>query len=336
MSFHRVSCICAALTVSVAAASYGQSKLDEQVSEKLKLSKAETSQLKALSGLVDAVAAGKEPAPADAKISVQNHFIRSATNVFVPYVLEIEAGKFASFPVALYVRAVGKGAPAAGPGPAFTDIYFANANSFVSAGQGTVQLTRALELPPGDFDVTFALSEAPPRNGKTPPKRVVHVQPISVPDFSKDLTTSSIVIAKSLEDAPQQLTPRQQMEQPFTLGGQKITPTFTPAFAKSDELLFVFLIYNVGGTPEGKPDIDVGYTVSRGEEAKPFAKMPTTSFNGTTLPAEFNLNAGHQVMVAQGVPLASFAPGEYKLGIGITDKAKNQTITRTVPFTVVP
>ena len=160
----------------------------------------------------------------------------------------------------------------------------------------------------------------------------MHVQPISVPDFSKELTTSSIVLAKNMEDAPQQLTPRQQMEQPFTIGGQKITPTFTPAFAKSGELLFVFLIYNVGGTPEGKPDIDVGYTVSRGEEAKPFAKMPTTSFNGTTLPAEFNLNAGHQVMVAQGVPLASFAPGEYKLGIGITDKTKNQTITRTVPF----
>ena len=135
MSFHRVLCISAALTVSMAAVSHGQSKLDEQVSEKLKLSKAETSQLKALAGLVDAVAAGKEPAPADAKISVQNHFIKSSTNVFVPYVLEIEAGKFTSFPVALYVRAVGKGAPAGAPGPAFTDIYFANANNFVNAGR---------------------------------------------------------------------------------------------------------------------------------------------------------------------------------------------------------
>ena len=76
----------------------------------------------------------------------------------------------------------------------------------------------------------------------------------------------------------------------------------------------MFLIYNVGGTPEGKPDIDVGYTVSRGEEAKPFAKMATTSFNGTTLPAEFNLNAGHQVMVAQGVPLGNLCAGRIQTG----------------------
>jgi hypothetical protein len=336
MSVHRVLCISAALTFSMAAVSHGQSKPEDQTAEKMKLSKAEMSQFKALSGLVDAIAAGKEPAPSDVKLSVQNHFLRSATNVFVPYVVEIEGGPFTSFPVALYIRAVGKGTLATAPAPAFTDIYFADANSFVNTGKNTVQLTRALELPPGDFDVTFAMSEAPPRNSKTPPKRVVHVHPISVPELSKELTTSSIVLATGLEESPQKLTPRQQMEQPFTIGGQKITPTFTPAFAKSAEMLFVFLIYNEGATPEGKPDIEVGYTVSRGEEAKPFAKMPTTLFNATTLPAEFNLGAGHQVMVAQGVPLSSFAPGEYKLGIGITDKTKNQTITRTVPFTVSP
>ena len=68
----------------------------------MKLSKAEMSQFKALSGLVDAIAAAKEPAPSDVKLSVQNHFIRLATNVFVPYVLEIEGGQFTSFPVALY------------------------------------------------------------------------------------------------------------------------------------------------------------------------------------------------------------------------------------------
>ncbi len=237
--------------------------------------------------------------------------------------------------MALYVRAVAKGNPAAAAAPVFTDVFFANANNFVNAGD-TMQLMRAMELPAGEFDITFALSEAPPRNAKTPPKRVVHRHSLAVPDYSKELTTSSIMLAKNLEESPQVLTPRQQMEQPFTIGGQKITPTFTPSFAKSDELLFVFLVYNPGATPEGKPDLEVAYTVSRAAEAKPFAKMPNTQFNATTLPAEFNLTAGHQVMVAQGVPLASFAPGDYKLGIGITDKTKNQTITRDIPFTVIP
>jgi hypothetical protein len=126
------------------------------------------------------------------------------------------------------------------------------------------------------------------------------------------------------------------MEQPFTIGGQKITPSFTSTFSKAGELLFLFLVYNEGATPAGKPDLDVAFTLSRATETKPFAKMPTASFNATTLPAEFSLTAGHQVLVAQGLPLASIAPGEYKLAIAITDKTSNQTITREVPFTVTP
>ena len=68
--------------------------------------------------------------------------------------------KPSSFPVALYVRAQRKGATSAASEPVFTDIYFANANSFTSPGQDSVQVSRALELPPGDFEVTFAISEA--------------------------------------------------------------------------------------------------------------------------------------------------------------------------------
>jgi hypothetical protein len=107
-------------------------------------------------------------------------------------------------------------------------------------------------------------------------------------------------------------------------------------FAKSAELLFVFFIYNQGAGPSGKPEVDVNYLFYRAAEEKPFSKAATTSFNATTLPAEFNASAGHQLVVGQGIPLASFAPGEYKLEIGITDKISNQTIKRDVPFTVTP
>ena len=64
--------------------------------------------------------------------------------------------------------------------------------------------------------------------------------------ISSGLTTSSIILAKSLEEHPPQLTPQQQLEQPFTIGGNKITPKFHVDFSKSDELLFVFFIYNQG------------------------------------------------------------------------------------------
>ena len=77
MDFYHVFSICGADRLrTVDAAAYGQSKLEEQTAEKLKLSKAEMTQYKALSGLVDAVIAGKEPAPADFKVAFHNHFIR--------------------------------------------------------------------------------------------------------------------------------------------------------------------------------------------------------------------------------------------------------------------
>ena len=67
-------------------------------------------------------------------------------------------------------------------------------------------------------------------------------------------------------------------------------------------------------------------------------RLATQSFNATTLPGQFDLNVGHQVFVGQGIPLKSaqmtFAPGDYRLEIKITDKTNSQTITRNVPFTV--
>jgi hypothetical protein len=157
-----------------------------------------------------------------------------------------------------------------------------------------------------------------------------------VPDFSKGLTTSTIILGTNLEEASQPATAAQQMEQPFTIGGQKITPTFTSTFPKSGEMLFLFLIYNEGASSDGKPDLDVSYSVFRGTEAKPFGKLPTTSFNAATLPAEFNSNAGHQVLVAQGIPLATFAPGDYRVEVGISDKTNGQSIQRPIQFTVAP
>ena len=112
MGFYHVSRVFAALITSamLMTPAYGQSKAQEQTAEKVKLSNAEITQYKALTVLVDAVASGKEPAPRDFTVAFHNHFIRSSTNVFVPYVLEIGPGKPASFPVALYVRAQKKGA----------------------------------------------------------------------------------------------------------------------------------------------------------------------------------------------------------------------------------
>ncbi len=338
MLFRRVSSLVTLALVVASASAVAQDKRQEQKrEEEIKLSKPQLAQLEALSGLVDAAMTGKGPAPADVKLKIQQHFVKSTTNVFVPYIAEVSGGTFSSFPVAVYVRAVPKGTTtlaAKGGDYPFSDLYFLESKSVRSTGADSAEFSRGLQLPAGEFDVYVAMMETQAKNSKAPPKRVVHTHALSVPDLAAGLTTSSIILAKSMEDAPAALTPYQQLEQPFTIGGNKITPTFTPTFAKSGELLFVFFIYNQGTAATGKPDVEVNYLFFRASEAKPFSKAATTSFNATTLPAEFNSSAGHQLVVGQGIPLTSFAPGDYKLQVTIADKTSNQTIMRDVPFTV--
>jgi hypothetical protein len=332
-----------AVTVLLTSPGHAQEKQAAQgkQAEALKLKKPEMAQFQALTALVDAVIAGKEQAPADVKLRLRPHFVKSTAGVYAPYVLEISSDKFTSFPVAIYVRAVNRPAPSAAESKGnypFEDIYFINdANRLRSAGGDVLEFTRGLQLPPGELDVYVAMMETPPRNKSAGPgKRVVHTQAVTVPDFSKGLTTSSVILARSLDESAQAIAADKQLDEPFTFGGYRVTPASTSTLSKSEELLFLFFIYNEAAGSGGKPDVDVEYLFSRAAEAKPFSKAATTSFNATTLPAEFDLNAGHQLVVGQGIPLATFAPGEYKLELRITDKVQKQTITRDVPFTVAP
>lgn len=155
MTFHRFLAVTSALVVATALAtpSYAQENGSEKSPANKKLNKAELAQYQAMSALVDAVMAGKQPAPADVKLKFDNHFAKSATNIFVPYVLEISSGRLASFPVAMYVRAVQKASAAATDKKkdySFENVYFfADSKSVVSTGPDTSEISRALDLAPG-------------------------------------------------------------------------------------------------------------------------------------------------------------------------------------------
>lgn len=351
MNFRRAFAVLGALalTASFTTGAYAQDKNDKNQGQR-KLSGDERKEYVALSELVDAVVAGKQPAPADVKLRFQNHFLKAGDQVYIPYHLEITGGAFTSFPVTMYVRAV-KSVPAgatpasadpkSGEKPAdfpFADVYFLNEQNLTAAGDVT-QIPRALMLAPGDYTLYVAMRAKQPRDRKLgPPKSVVMTQSLSVPDLNKALTTSTVILAKALDPAPEQLTPQQQLEQPFTISGYRMTPSFLSSIPQSGELLFVFVIYNEGVAASGKPDLDVEYNFFRAAEDKPFTKLATQSFNATTLPGQFDIKLGHQVFVGQGIPLKSaamtFAPGDYRLEIKITDKTSSQTILRNVPFTV--
>jgi hypothetical protein len=352
MNFRRAFAVLGALalTASLATGSYAQDK-DKNDGQR-KLSGDERREYVALSELVDAVVAGKQPAPADVKLKLQNHFLKAGDQVYIPYILEMTGGTFTTFPVAMYVRAVKTG-PAAGATPAsagakpgdkpadfpFADVYFLNEKNLTAAGEVT-EIPRALMLAPGDYTLHIAMRERQRGRDKKlgPAKTVVMTQPLSVPDLNNGLTTSTIIMAKALDPASEQLTPQQQLEQPFTISGYRMTPSFSPSIPQAGELLFVFVIYNEGVAASGKPDLDVEYNFFRAAEDKPFTKLANQSFNATTLPSQFDMALGHQVFVGQGIPLKSpqmtFAPGDYRLEIKITDKTNSQTIMRNIPFTV--
>ena len=345
MSFRRLFAVTGALVLA-ASASIPMQAQDKKPAppeqQQRKLTNDEKRDYVALSELVDAVAAGKQPAPADIKLKFQNHFLKSAKNVYVPYILEVSGGTFSSFPVTMYVRAVSKADASAAPATKgieanwpFADVYFLTEKSLTPAGSVS-ELGRALELPAGDYTLYIAMRERQPKDKKQQPKTVVLAQPLTVPDLNTGLATSSVILAKSLDPAPEQLTGQQQLEQPFTISGYKVVPSFgAPIPQASGELMFVFFIYNEGIAASGKPDIDVDYLFYRANEEKAFTKLATQSFNATTLPGQFDLNQGHQVFVGQGIPVKdAFKPGDYRLEIKVTDKTNGQAITRNVPFTV--
>ena len=346
MSFRRVFAAAGALVLaaSTAVAAYAQDKAPAPEQQQRKLSGDERKDYIALSALVDDVISGKQPAPADLKVKFQHHFLKSAKNVYVPYVLEIGGGTFTSFPVTMYVRAVKKAeagaAPAAPAKPGidatwpFADVYFLTEKNLTSVGDHA-ELGRALELAPGEYTLYIGMRERQPKDRKQQPKSLVLAQPLTVPDMNAGLTTSSVILAKALDPAPEQLTGQQQLEQPFTISGYRVVPSFGAPVPMSGELMFVFFIYNEGVAASGKPDLDVEYFFYRASEEKAFTRLATQSFNATTLPGQFDLNLGHQVFVGQGIPVKdAFKPGDYRLEIKVTDKTNGQTVTRNVPFTV--
>ena len=348
MSFRRVLALAGALALAASPSvpTFAQDKkpAPEQQQQQRKLSNEERREYAALSETVDAVMSGKQPAPADVKLTFKHHFLKSNKNVYIPYVLEVTGGAFTSYPVTMYVRAVPKAAAGAAPAAVtkgaemswpFADVYFLTEKSMTTAGD-VASLGRALELPAGEYTLYIALRERQPKDKKQQPKTTVLAQPLTVPDLNTGLATSSIILAKSLDPAPEQLTGQQQLEQPFTISGYRIVPSFGAPIPQADgELMFVFFIYNEGVAASGKPDLDVEYLFYRANEDKAFTKLATQSFNATTLPGQFDLNLGHQVFVGQGIPVKdAFKPGDYRLEIKVIDKTNGQAITRNVPFTV--
>jgi hypothetical protein len=296
----------------------------------------------ALVQLVDAIVAGKQPAPTDIAIKWEaNHFMRGADGTtYIPFSLTLDPSKLASPGVALYVRVISKGAA---PAPAANDkdkkgpAYPWDNVQFLDVPPGG-RVARAMALKAGEYDVLVTVREKSPLENQrnAPPLKAGFLRhTITVPDLAgPELSTSSLLIG-SIEQLPAPLAAAQQQENPYTFGTMRVTPSLDAKLKKSGELEVLFWVYGTQANA-GKPDLQIEYNFHQktAEGEKYFNKTAPQVLNATTLPAQFDLAAGHQLPGSLVVPLASFPVGDYRLEIKLTDKLSGKTLTQNLNFTV--
>jgi len=300
---------------------------------------------------------------------VSNHFVKGQSgDTYVPFTIAVDKAQL-SKGAALYVRIVsaeqaasfasamaamatppkdGKATPPPRPTFAWDSVHF------LDAPDG--QLSRAVQLKPGQYIAFVALKEKSPapagnqrnnrnNNDKNAPAAAAAGpvgllrHEITVPDYNTpDLRTSSVIVAQSVEPLTAALPADQQEANPYVFGPMRIVPSAEGKFSKSGELSVIFWIYGAKEAASGKPDVVVDYSFHQklAEGEKYFNKTAPQPLNAETLPPQFSIAAGHQLPGSLVIPLASFPAGDYRLEIKVTDKPSGAMLTQSVNFTVLP
>jgi hypothetical protein len=326
----------------------------------------------AVIALADAALSGKH-VPSDLSIRWRNDFLKAQRGTFVPFVVTIDSTPPLTTPsVLLYVRLAPRVTPpssARGARPerdsrpdapttaefAVEEIYPIDVRA--AAGQ-PVTVTRGFAAAAGDYDLVIVVRErVNPAEPGLPRRTGVLTRRLLLPDFQgESLTTSSVILADRvtvLETPPREEQPE---ERPYLIGLSEIQPAADTLLRRDEELIVVFLIYNPFVTPERKFDIEVEYhfftrTGDReGRDVTPpagvvrppardgeryFNHTKPQRFTPAIMGPQFDPSAGHPLMAGQGVPLASFPLGEYRLAIRVTDIVTGKSLLKEVDFTIV-
>jgi len=202
-------------------------------------------------------------------------------------------------------------------------------------------LPSAMGVAPGEYDAYILIkeSQASLKNKKQPAKAGLLKVALKVPDYTKpDFGISSVILTKMVQPLKAAPTDADLARNPYIFGQNAVMPSLDFKFSRNDELTILFYVYNAGLDQAGKPNLAVDYNFYHraGETEKFFNKTPTLELNANTLPPAFDVKAGHQLNGGQGLPLASFEPGEYRAEIKIVDKVTGKTKTESVRFTVTP
>ena len=314
--------------------------------------------------LANAAAAG-EPVPGEFTLSWHNDYLKAQTGTFIPFMILIQAKSGQADAALLYVRAVrsrpdaddsrdrGRARRTTPPVAAypFEEIY----PVALVPGQ-PVRIARGCSLAPGRYELTVVVRERerPDARGSRRAAAVLR-QTLDVPDFSpNDFTTSTVMVADALTVLPVPPAEHELSERPYVIGNREVQPAADSLFRPSEELIVVLLVYNPAVTPAKHFDLEVEYHFlrkNRAGEGEPGAGAPAgiavlageryfnrtepQRFNPVILGPAFDPAAGQPVLAGQGVPLAGFPEGEYRLFIRVSDLVAGRSLERHVTFTVL-
>jgi hypothetical protein len=286
-----------------------------------------------------------------------SHLIRGQNGVYIPFTVSFDPSSVRTSDIGIYVRAVERGQlpavvsaltpPPAGSKPPQTPTLpkyaWDNVHYLQKPADGRV--TRAIALPPGDYELFVGVKErsvAPTAAATNPPgtptsRSGLLRHAVLAPDFNKpDLQTSSVILATMVEPVSGQLSPADQEANPYVFGPMRIVPSKDGRFGKNSELQVIFWVY--GATAAGgKPDVSIDFNFHLRQPdgtEKYFNKTQPQELNAKTLPPEFNMTAGHQLPGSLIIPMAPFPAGDYRLEIKVTDKPSGKAVTQNVTFTV--
>ncbi len=184
---------------------------------------------------------------------------------------------------------------------------------------------KALPLRPGHYRVDIAIKDV-----NNPDHVGVWAQGLQVPKYDDEkLAASSLILADKMERVPS----KQIGTGSFILGNTFVRPRVmdnatTPAsFHRNQKLNFWMQVYNLGIDDKSKQN-----------DAKLEYEIVDTATNKTVLNTEEDSRKlspnGDQVTVEYAVPLASLAPGKYKVTIKVNDSVTKQQLAESAPFTV--
>lgn len=330
--------LCASLTLE-GVAGPGQDRLDEALRR----------QSDSLVALADAAVSGA-PVPADFQLQWRNDFFKAQPGTFVPFTVSFDAPREPARIALLYVRVEALGAVGRPARPyAYETIFPVRLER--TAGR-SVSVTRGFAVAPGRYRVVLVLRESTVEPAAVRRAGVL-LHDLDVPDFwTRELATSTVMLADRIERLTAPVPADQLDEDPYAVGSNRIHVTGNRVLDRGGELIVAFLIYNLSVGPDAQFDAQVDYHLyrkvdggqgppARGEDHPParageqyVTRTNPQRFNPSLMGGQFDPRAGTPLLAGQGILLRGFEPGDYRLGITVTDLLSRKSLSRDVAFTV--